>query len=137
MMDLWNLKMNMYIRQVCLLQSAVIGVQSIQTAMETKQSCSCLRRLWLCFDNGLLRVLRLGWGCFYRLGLDVDVLCLARGTCLCLAVVQAQFLDLQLQPRTLFPLLLLPLMSALHLSSLVLLRLLEIRKRTANIFFFL
>lgn len=86
--------------------------------------CSCLWCLWFSFDNRLLRLLWLHWGWFYWLGLDVDVLRLARGTCLCLALLQALFLDLQLQPRTLFPLLLLPLMSALYLSGLVLLRLL-------------
>lgn len=98
--------------------------------MEREQLCSCLRRLWFSFDNGLLRLLCLGWRCFCRQGLDVDVFCLACGTChLCLALVQALFLDLELQPCALFPLLLLPLMSALHLSGLALLRLLlKIRK---------
>ena len=100
-----------------------------KTALKSEPSVSCLRSLWFSFDNRLLRLLCLGWGCFSRRGLDVGVLCLVRGTCLCLALVQDLFLDLQLQPCTLFPLLLLPLMSALHRSRIVPLRVaLKIRK---------
>lgn len=99
-------------------------MQRLQTTTERKQSCSCLWRLWFSFDDGPLRLLCPHWECFYWLGLDVDVLCLACGTCLFLALVQAPFLDLQLQPCTLFPLFFLSLMSALHLSGLILLRLL-------------
>lgn len=104
---------------------------------EEGRSYSRFRRLWFSFDNGLLRLLRLCWGRFYRLGLDVDFLSGACGHGLRLALVSAHslLLDLRLQPRTLFPLLLLPLMPALHLSGLALLGLLLKKPRdTGQVF---
>ena len=91
---------------------------------ENERLSSCLWRLWFGFDDGLLGFLCRGRGCLSQLRLDVGVLRLTRDTCLCLDLVQALFLELQLQSCTLFPLLLLPLMSALHRSGLVLLRIL-------------
>jgi len=128
MMNFRNLNMNTNKSLICwsaacLLQSTTTGAQRTQTVR------SCLWRLWFSFDDGPLRFLCLGRRRFTQLGLDVGVVRLARYTCLRLARVQVLFLNLQLQPRTLFPLLLLPLMSALHLSGLILLRLLhKVRK---------
>ena len=90
-------------------------------------SYTCLQCLCLSFDNSLLRPLCLsqGWFCWLELDLGLCLRhCLVCGTFLGLVQVQPLFLDLYLQPGTLFPLLLLPLIPALHLRHLVFLRLL-------------
>ena len=94
-------------------------------------SYTCLQCLGLSFDNGLLRPLCLSQGRFCWLELELDLglglglrLCLLGGTFLGLVQVQPLFLDLYLKPGTLFPLLLLPLIPALHLRHLVFLCLL-------------
>lgn len=128
MMDLRNLNRNKsllsFLHTNCLLHTTAMCEDLL-----SEQASSCLRRLWFSFDNGLRRLLCLGRRCFFWRGLDVGVLCLVRGTWLCLARVQALFLGLQQQSCTLFPLLLLPLMSALRLNGFALLRLfLKMRK---------
>ena len=101
-------------------------------------SYTCLQCLCLSFDNSLLGPLCLGQGRFCWLELDLGLclclclcLCLVGGNFLGLVQVQPLFLDLYLQPGTLFPLLLLPLIPALHLRHLVFLRLL-LKKKVAE-----
>lgn len=124
MMDLRNLNMN---KSLLCFQNVYYKPQQLICddfkLLWWVNMSSCLRCLWFGFNNGLRRLLCLHRRCFFWRRLDVGVLCLACGTWLCLARVQALFLSLQQQSCTLFPLLLLPLMSALRLSGLVLLRL--------------